>query len=1107
VYDLTIVGRAALSNTVSGTLQFGNLLIGSNSTLQTYPISQQQVIVALTATVQAGGALNADGVSSGGQGIGQTLNLTGGGGASAGSGGASALNAPGGNPFSDSFTLPLSVGSRGGAGFNGSGGNGGGSFRMTVDGTLRVDGRISADGAASPTLNGGGGSGGTVSLSAAVLSGSGTISANGGSGNAEGGGGGGGANFGGAGTIFMGPVQLLPNPIFVGPGPRLIVDNGGVLGGYTPLFSSQGNFDLTVTGGAILTNSLTLTFNSLFIGSNSTWLAASSSRPTFTILTNATIQAGGKISMDGTITGGGSQGQSLSASGGGGEHGGYGGASFLNALGGNVTIDSISEPAIGGSQGGLGGGNGGGALQITVRGVLQLDGKISTEGVMNTNLNSGGGGGRIAISYNTNLFSGGITARGGAGANFGGAGTIYTISVVSGQGKSSQLIVDNGEVRGTNTLVNASVQSQDFVVADGASVTLSSSVGLGQMNWNSLTVSSNALVGLAASGNSLTMTILSNLTIQPGGAITLDSEGFAANLGAGYGGVNSNDASSGGGGGHGGYGSAGNQVTAFGGGSYDSIFAPTFAGSGGGANSTNGSAGGAALHLTVNGVLKIDGALSANGGPGVVSGAGGGSGGSLWLNAGTISGTGRISVDGGKGEIFGGGGGGAGGRIAIYFNTNQFGGKFSARGGAGPILAGGAGTIYWRTNSANVAQLILDDGGAPGTNTPLDSLAQTPITLSLNNGAAASSTAPLTLQNLSVGPGGFFNANPRAPLELTVLGNASINSGGGINADASADGEIVPGFGIVDSYGDGSGGGYGGAGGASFFGAPGGSTYGSSNRPIEFGAAGGSLPQLPDFSQGGGVIRLSVSGVLSVGGSISVNGGDGIIDGSGGGSGGSIWINAQSFSGNGTVTANGGAGESTEGGGGGGGRIAIYAGTNLFSGDLLASGGEGAFPGQDGTIYILTNLLVSGNIIGTNGAGIVGMSVQPNGLPAVTTDINGFYSVIVPPAWTGNITPSGNAQFMPASRNYSNLASNALNQNYLVASPSDFNLSGGQFDGTNVNLNWFGIRGVSYQPLCSTNLVDWMPYGPPIIGSNAAVILAMPTTNAPQMYFRFGVSY
>jgi hypothetical protein len=1000
-------------------------------------------------------------------------------------------------------------------------------------------------------------------VSANVLSGAGVISANGGAGNSVGGGGGGGhlailyntnlftgslsarggsgANYGGAGIIYT-----TSNRQGQGLLSQLILDNGGVQGGYTPLFqSAPQNVNLTVTGGATLTNSFGLTLENLFIGSNSTWLALSPSPLLLTVQTNATIQAGGKLVADGASASGPSQGQlGANASGGGGGHGGYGGASLSNAPGGNITSDPVNEPNSVGSRGGSAGGNGGGALQITVRGALQLDGRLSAEGLAASNANSGGGsggaiwlsvgklsgsgnisvnggagnnlgggggggggGGRIAIWYNTNLFSGGITARGGGGGNNGGAGTIYTTSSFSGQGKSSQLIVDNGGVRGTNTLVSTTTGGSDLIINNGASVVLGGS-GIEQLpSWNNLTVSSNSSLGFGPSVGEVSLTVLSNLTIQPGGIIALDGQGYGANNGSGHGTAATNSPGAGGGAGHGGYGSLGNQITAFGGGSYDAITEPELPGSGGGSTGATGSAGGGALHLTVDGTLADDGTISANGKPGIVSGAGGGSGGSLWLSVGTLSGAGIISVDGGSGEYFGGGGGGAGGRIATYFNTNKFTGTISASGGAGPFLAGGAGTIYLRTNSANIAQLVLDNRGEPGTNTPLGSLGQS-VGLSISNGAAANATAAMTIQNLSMGPGGVFNANPLTPLNLTVLGNALVSPGAAITVDGTGDNAgAFPGGGAVDFFGDGSGAGYGGAGGASLFGAPGGASYGSSNQPTSFGSPGGASPMLAGFSEGGGVIRLNVSGSLTVGGSISANGDDGFIDGSGGGSGGSIWITAESFSGFGAVTANGGVGESSEGGGGGGGRIAIYANTNLFSGNILASGGDGASPGQDGTIYILTNLLVSGNITDTNGAGVAGLTLQASGLPSATSDSGGFYSVTVPPAWSGTITPIGSAFLLPRSRTYSSLSSNAPNQNFLAASPTAFNLSGSQLNGTNVSLHWYGIKGVVYQPLYSTNLIVWLPYGPPVLGSDGPASFVPAATNMSPMYFRLSVSY
>src|ERR1039458_9677946 len=71
-------------------------------------------------------------------------------------------------------------------------GAGGGAIRVNVTGALLINGRVSANGGAGVGPNKGGGSGGSVWLTAGTLAGAGTISANGGPGNGLGGGGGGG---------------------------------------------------------------------------------------------------------------------------------------------------------------------------------------------------------------------------------------------------------------------------------------------------------------------------------------------------------------------------------------------------------------------------------------------------------------------------------------------------------------------------------------------------------------------------------------------------------------------------------------------------------------------------------------------------------------------------------------------------------------------------------------------------------------------------------------------------------------------------------------------------------------------------------------------------
>jgi hypothetical protein len=378
-----------------------------------------------------------------------------------------------------------------------------------------------------------------------------------------------------------------------------------------------------------------------------------------------------------------------------------------------------------------------------------------------------------------------------------------------------------------------------------------------------------------------------------------------------------------------------------------------------------------------------------------------------------------------------------------------------------------------------------------------------PVALSIRNDAVVNATQQLlTLQSLSVGSNSTFAANTLSSLNLTVLGNALVDAGGTMTANAAgyASGFIGQGTGQVDIFGEGSGGGYGGAGGASYFGAGGGLTYGSSNQPSDFGSPGGVFPNVNSFSQGGGAIRLTVNGALTLNGILSANGANGIVDGSGGGAGGSIWVTAQTLSGNGTFTANGGQGESFEGGGGGGGRIAIIASTNSFAGITSVTGGDGASPGQDGTIYIRTGFFISGIVTNLSGTPVPGVLLQPSGLASLTSDTNGFYSVVVPLSWSGSIVPSGNGAFSPTSRTYANLSQDTPNQNFLA--DSSFTISGSLFIDNYISINWFAVNGANYQAEYSTNFVNWTPYGPIYIGTDTPREVVVPINNAPQMYIR-----
>lgn len=95
--------------------------------------------------------------------------------------------------------------------------------------------------------------------------------------------------------------------------------------------------------------------------------------------------------------------------------------------------------------------------------------------------------------------------------------------------------------------------------------------------------------------------------------------------------------------------------------------------------------------------------------------------------------------------------------------------------------------------------------------------------------------------------------------------------------------------------------------------------------------------------------------------------------------------------------------------------------------------------------------------------------------------------------------------FVPGSRTYVNVTGALTNENYLAVSTLAPALSM-QVQTNTCVLNWQGLSGVTYQPLYSTNLVDWLPYNGALPGTNGPMQLLLPMGTAPIMFFRVGAS-
>lgn len=221
------------------------------------------------------------------------------------------------------------------------------------------------------------------------------------------------------------------------------------------------------------------------------------------------------------------------------------------------------------------------------------------------------------------------------------------------------------------------------------------------------------------------------------------------------------------------------------------------------------------------------------------------------------------------------------------------------------------------------------------------------------------------LASLDIDAGIPLNADGKGCSD--TAGNGSGPNASNVCTDAT--GGYGRGSGSGGTASGGGGAGHGGNGGASTFSA--GGTYGSETAPTLFGSSGGSFWNNYG-GNGGGVIRIGVSGQFTFDGSFSVNGSAGMTGGSsattsasGGGSGGSIYVTTGTFAGStgsfSVAGGNGGDGGAADGGGGGGGRVAVYYVTDSssFLSGLAASGvapggiGPGAAAdGSVGTLYL-----------------------------------------------------------------------------------------------------------------------------------------------------------
>ncbi|MBT4817856.1 MAG: DUF11 domain-containing protein, partial [Lentisphaerae bacterium] len=458
---------------------------------------------------------------------------------------------------------------------------------------------------------------------------------------------------------------------------------------------------------------------------------------------------------------------------------------------------------------------------------------------------------------------------------------------------------------------------------------------------------------------------------------------------------------------------------------YDSPTAPSEPGAGGGSVTTPGGNGGGVIRLAIGGTLHNDGLITACGDTPEPGEAGGGAGGSIRLSVDSLAGAGEINAWGGNGGTTPAAAthGGGGGRIALlYTGDTPFSGTVTCYGGGSGNAGqnGGAGTVYWQDIANGTETLVLNNHGASANHAYSDAPGLTALTtLSVSEGARLSSESLTNVGDVDLLTGGTLKAPLQSVETLTMDGGSyihwtgdttlSINSplsllngslmthevshaGAVYGLDVYISGTLtVDNTSAIDVSGNGylganvgdnlasntgrtqdnttsggssdtAGGSHGGVGGEPSRSVS--ATYGDMTEPSLPGAGGGALGDLDTGGNGGGTIRIQVTGALSYAGTIAADGQPG-AGMAGGGAGGSIWLEAPDCSGTGQISANGGSGGAggAPTGGGGGGRVALDAPNATITGTITAAGGTGGNSGpagQDGTVYYPYGITWSG---------------------------------------------------------------------------------------------------------------------------------------------------
>ena len=673
----------------------------------------------------------------------------------------------------DSLYHPLRAGAGGGGGDNGgTGSNGGGAIEIIAASSANLDGPIRAN-ADNQTYYASGGAGGSIYVTAPVISGSGPFEAYGGSGSSNGG--------GGAGGMIAVHATGALNGTLGGVTPWSVVKiyggNGwGGAGGsgtfYRKVGAAHGDLMVDNNGRSTFAGSTPLGFQGLSTVTGVTATTLSDSATTFDTYgplndyrVNPKVGQGTTTLADDTSFG-------ITAT-------------ATNALTIDGSAVGLTTPSVDQWSAYYRFDN----LEIRGYAQLQANAEVRVEG------------GDIA-SNDTGTF----VINGRVDVRTLDLNLVDTLQTASSQG----VFVLNTVIRGTSTtypfdyVLNGGTLARDTLLATnltatGATITVGTAHCFGNATFQTGTVVTvtdtllqvDGTLDVTGTNTKITHNVTNTgpveqrlrieagtLNLTSGAVIDVSGLGWSGGYEASYNGyapVSTLRAGRYCGGSHAGLG--GRCHTA----SYDSLYHPIHNGTGGGGGDSGGvgSNGGGAVEIIATASANLDGAVRANANNQTYYAAGG-AGGSIYVNAPIISGSGPFEAYGGSGSSNGGGGGG--GMIAVVAGTalnGTLGGPtpwtvVKLYGGNGWGGAGGSGTFYRKVGAAH-GDLLVDNGGRStfegSTALPFQGIGST-----LSSASATSVTDGATtftqygeLNGYAINPDINQNATPTLSDDLTFV--------------------------------------------------------------------------------------------------------------------------------------------------------------------------------------------------------------------------------------------------------------------------------------------------------------------------------------------------